>query len=596
MRKSTRALLAVITLSLGGSAQASGESPDASHSHNSALIRDLRSIAKRGALTQRELNRLIAIAKKDGVAQTASAMPPVRCSTADRMGALRWAHAHGAKLISLKRPAFAGFIQSESLEIRVHYEDISQLRTAKWILKTAERAWAHQVDTLQYRAPFTDNEQGNPVVGQWFYIGDAGDDAGAYTEPLSDIPSTTISDCSSRIVVNNTTAYEAIEETVYHELNHATQMATDCTEAISAFENFTTAAEHLAFPDSLAFTMGFLPEFQRYPEYPLDYWTQSSSPGEPSALYQYGAALFPIFLHDRFGNKAPEALREIWESFAQEGTVEMMPWGITCDKGNHPNWFEGLDKYLKAHGSDFRTAFAEFSAWRAIVGARDDKAHFLFGANYDNPQMAGAHSKLPASGSSTVREYGSQYIPLFTAGYQNFLHAKIVGAPESTWAASLLLRRKGKDVERVIVPFKDATGEITVPSLSGVSEVVLVVSQLEDESHAPDALDYDNDRAFSWSLEGAPIIDTGVPPSDASRLDASPSSPVGDAAMRSLDGSPALFEFIANENVAGGTAGCACLLATFPSSTDDPWALAPAGLFLSAILGRRRRRNPLSNA
>lgn len=52
------------------------------------------------------------------------------------------------------------------------------------------------------------------MQGMWLYVADAGMGGGRYTEPLSDVPSTALSDASSRVIVDSADLPGYVGETV----------------------------------------------------------------------------------------------------------------------------------------------------------------------------------------------------------------------------------------------------------------------------------------------------------------------------------------------------------------------------------------------
>jgi MYXO-CTERM domain-containing protein len=512
---------------------------------NQDVARLLQGLAANGQLSHADASRLTADALDRGegprVPIARSANGSVGCLNEAVRLTRAWAKTKGAELQSFP-PSSVGHVDSQTLPLRVYYQTDGDKPTAAAALKAAEQAWQQQVVQVGYPQPFTgDLNTSEPLPGLWIYVADTGVEGGGYTDWLQDIPTTPISDCSSYVVIDDQNSGADIDTVVAHEFNHTTQMATDCVEAISAWENFTTAVEVHYFPNDWTFTY-FVGSFQRYPEYPLDYWSDPYG-GEDIAYYQYGAALFPIYLQERFGGGNVTTLRDFWYSFAQQGTLKCSHAGCFSDKPNNPNWFQGTDNVLKTRGSNFEEAFDEFSVWRAITGMHDDHQHFKHGSEYEGVAIAREHSlaMLPVNGEALdVYEYGSRYIRLTPDGQWGEVHFSVTVDPDAAWSASLLLGRFGLPVQRLPMSFTNGRADLNVPSFSGVSWAILVVSQHADSSHNPDDMEYGTARAFSYVIEKVmpepapeplpePVPEAGPDVKDAAVETLSPAAPVNDA-------------------------------------------------------------------
>jgi hypothetical protein len=354
------------------------------------------------------------------------------------------------------------------------------------------------------------------VPGLYVYVVDSYQYAG-FAEPLADVPSTPACDCAVRVIINGTINSDQIASTMYHEFNHATQAATDCAESPSAWENFATAVQFSLGGRTDSFIIGMIREFQRYPDYSLDYVNDDGSTTGPTNDYDYGSCLFPLYLLDRFGAGDPRFLREVWDSFAENGTMSFGSFGSHCSTGNVPDWFQGLDTVLRQRGSSLDDAFSEFSAWRAVVGERDDLAHFRNGALLPEPTIERTITEaLPAHGTALAHEYASRYFLIQPAGgLPAWLQVKVVGSPEARWSGSLLAWRPGLPVACTPLEFSAATGTAGL-STFGVSRVELVASQIADNSHSTDAKDFQSSRSFSYEIEGwTPAAGCGCSASDA---------------------------------------------------------------------------------
>jgi MYXO-CTERM domain-containing protein len=590
---------ALLALSASPASAAPSGAPGAQP--NTGLAKLLDAMARRGELRAADATRLSHLARAQGAGPRIPERSPsgrAPCLTQAMIQAKAWAHSQGAPVFKTPPPS-TGSITSTKAPLRVYYSTGDE-GLAKQVMASAEATWAKQITDVGYPQPYTDGDLGPVVPGLWIYVASTGMGGGGYTEPLDDVPSTPVSDCSSRVVVDPENPPDFIEDVVVHELNHTTQMATDCAETISAWENFATAVEHTFNPYSYVFSQGFLPEFQDHPEMPIDFWTQDEQ-GSPNMYYQYGAALFPVYLRDRFGGGDVRILRDLWYSFAQKGTVTVNPWGIATSEGNDPHWFKGSANVLATKGTSFDEAFDEFTVWRSITGKHDDGAHFKVGKQYETVRLATSHSlkSLPAKGTFTLREYGSRHIELRPDSFTGSIRASVTVDPAASWGGSVLLWRGGKPVERIKLGFQAAAGEATVPSLAGVSRAMLVVSQRKDATHEPDDMEYDTERKFSYAIESLEPPDAGpgpdAAPPDAGDAGTDTTPPVPEAATwdankpkdsgsKTDSGAPAVEEPATPQPAESG--GCGC------RTVSGAGSAAPVGLVIAmaAAAGMRRRK------
>lgn len=485
-------------------------------------------------------------------------------------------------------------VDSTQFPIRVFY-DAGRKSQAQTALQYAEAAWQRQVVQLGYRAPHTLGDPDPVQLGMDFYFA-ASDEWAGLTVPLADIPSTPLCDCSSRMFLNDYLHGSDMATTVEHEFNHATQGATDCGETISAWEGFTTAVESIAYPDDQS-NRYMLREFQNWPEFPLDYWSYPSGPGTsgmPDALYQYGAAVFPFFLKDRFANGDPAFLREVWESFKQDGTYD--PGFGGCIEGNDPDWMQGLDTLLKTKGSSLPEAFAEFAVWRAVVGRYNDGQHLKNAGYVPAPAVAVIFQGFPVRNYLLVRKWGTRYLEYVPASdSEGPLSITITGRLPALWIGSVMLWRQGQAVEVRPLTF-DAKGvaSLQTPFLAGIDRVLIAVSQVAGPEYRTDDRDYETAQSFQYSVAQLAGQDAAQPPGpDAAPPgpDAEPAGP--DAAPAGPDASLAADAASADADapaVDSGAAepvqeseGCGCGAAGGAS--------ALLGLFgLGALLARPRSR------
>jgi len=540
------------------------------------LARSLEAMAYRGEISPADLRHLKREAFLRWPEARGTAPPPVICQNEAVRAARSFARARGVPVLAYP-PPYTDFIESRRFPIRVYHENAATMAQA--VLVAAEDAWYHQVDVVGYPAPHTDGDEGPVIPGLWIYVTDAGGAAG-YAEPLADISWTEECDCSVRVVMDRANSLSDVPIIVSHEFNHATQLATDCTEVISAFENFATAVMNRAYPDDSR-PLPRIAEFQAYPEWPFDYWTGDYW-DTPSNAYQYGAALFPLYLDARFGRADLTFIKDVWNSFAQNGTVTVNEWGWpTCSAGNHPDWFEGLENTLARHGATLDEAFDEFSYWRNVTGPYDDGMHFPDGDTYAGiAATAMSLASLPASLLRMVHEYGSTHVLLTNTAGSAPLEIRVDVDDGATFGTSLLLWKTRGNVERRIGVFNGSTAVFSVESFDEVTRAVVVVSQRSDGNYDPDDMYYSTVRSIDVSA-----VHPSVPP-DAGTPDlwVAPDAPLpvgeggADAATSSGQGL-----------LRPAPRGCACQAGGAPTPPGWPSVL---GIVPAVLLARRRGARP----
>jgi MYXO-CTERM domain-containing protein len=258
--------------------------------------------------------------------------------------------------------------------------------------------------------------------------------------------------------------------------------------------------------------------------------------------------------------------------------------GASCDMGNVPDWFQGLDALLKTtQSSSLKQAFNEFGEWRAVVGGWDDGAHFVDGKHYPLPTVTVELATFPRSAWLDAREYGTRYLEYVpNSESEGSLVVTITGKTETTWSGAILLWHAGEKVQRVDLAFDDATGIATAETgpLLNVQRVLIFVSQLTDGTHSTDAQDYDNARFFKYAVTQRAGLDAGAPPGP-------------DAAVTGLDASAADAAIIDGWDVGAATradgganphsgGGCGCAAAGAPG--------ALVGLLALGLVFLKRRR------
>jgi len=422
-------------------------------------------------------------------------------------------HALLVCLLLLGAPSGAAELASELAPVWVEYQ-AGEEALALATLAAAEAAWPRLFVELGHATPWTLDPGGAAVRGARIRLGATPMGAGgAMAEWQADVPATPACDCSATVLVDRATSPESelLAEGVLHELIHAGQYAVDCTEAPAVYEAFALASLFHERPDSPVVRLG-LREFQRFPERPLDLFTLDMPCDglRPCFGYVLGAGLFPLFLIERFEGGDPAALAPLFATFGQAGEALVGPPHPRCEPANAPDWLEGVDAWLRARGSSFPEAFAEFACARAVTGAHDDGATFSRGGEIPAPVVGRAHPWLPAEGTRSLFELGSAYVELplpAPAGLRIELEADRAAA----WTAALLVWRAGQPVERLPIALVEGRAVAELAVAPGATRLLLAIAQLHDGEHDPDRMDFTQLRQVRYRVEAlAGPADGGV--------------------------------------------------------------------------------------
>ncbi|MCP4704993.1 MAG: hypothetical protein GY865_10310 [candidate division Zixibacteria bacterium] len=159
---------------------------------------------------------------------------------------------------------------------------------------------------------------------------------------------------------------DAVRVTAAHEFFHAVHFGMDWTEwegddamfaRIYWWEMTAVWMEEMMYDDINDY-YGYLPSFFELPWIGLRNFNTSAY---PLALHPYGAAVFPIFLTERWGD--PTIVRRIWEECR--------------DLGIGPQFGEAVDNAvveISGGTHDLTDAIREFSVWNMFTGNRANRA------------------------------------------------------------------------------------------------------------------------------------------------------------------------------------------------------------------------------
>jgi hypothetical protein len=282
----------------------------------------------------------------------------------------------------LQRPVgLSSRLSDDGLPLLVHAGE-GRDELAGLVLREAAAAWRVQIEGAGFPPPLRDDvgfedgvfEDGGFEDGA---SGDPGDHPdivdGALDIYLSALPpgigAVTVSgrdvDQDPRhdrrptfIVIDPGQPQDVVAAAVHHEFQHALQFAIDARESAMWFESTAVAFEVRGRPDVTAWHLA-VPSFQRQPHAPLstDGVTFFDFGGDDDLRYEYGAALFPLFLDDVYGAGDGVIVRELWQSAA--GHADDID-----EDTNRPDWLTAVPAVL---GVSFAEVLLEFVAWRALA-------------------------------------------------------------------------------------------------------------------------------------------------------------------------------------------------------------------------------------
>ncbi|MBW2523767.1 MAG: hypothetical protein JRI23_06310, partial [Deltaproteobacteria bacterium] len=253
---------------------------------------------------------------------------------------------------------------TEPYPMRVSYGSPGLQAKAERVLQAAITSYELQVQDWGFWEPPIEDGLGS----YRFYVMDAGGAAG-YTAPYLEVDTTDHYDSYTYIVIDPSLGDVSLDATVAHEFNHACQTAMDVGELRSFMENTASYIEAKVFPSSAPLMAGMFPYFQNQPFRSIEYMRTYETDG-----YEYGGALWALFLTHHYGDDDPRWLREVWEGSVQSS------WH------NEPDYFDALDELLASDGG-VREAMHTFAEHRFFVGADDDGHHLPHAGNWHGAEV-----------------------------------------------------------------------------------------------------------------------------------------------------------------------------------------------------------------
>ncbi|HKE18933.1 MAG TPA: HmuY family protein [Kofleriaceae bacterium] len=188
---------------------------------------------------------------------------------------------------------------------------------------------------------------------------------------------------------------EGISVLTSHELFHAVQSAYQPElAAVSWTEGTAVWNEEKTFPeqgDYERFVAGFL----AHPQRPFER-SGGSGFGDP---YSYGAALWPTFLDERYGDGVVERAWEACESL-----------------GPGADFLEAVGQVLAEDGGSLEAAWTDFTRWNLFTAERADPARFYQGgADLVSVDIDDGVTQAGAAASS-VEGLSAHYVPIAVTG------------------------------------------------------------------------------------------------------------------------------------------------------------------------------------
>ncbi|MEZ4241779.1 MAG: MYXO-CTERM sorting domain-containing protein [Myxococcota bacterium] len=275
-------------------------------------------------------------------------------------------------LRAARRPAEAGYVDSERYPIRVHYRQAAdEQRVIDVVLPAFETSWEIEVEQMGWPAPPPDDGVGGSDAYDVYFTNED-TYGGAWTWGFG--PDVTPGDNWYSVP-----SYIAMDDRwipddqmlvfACHEFNHALQYTIDARERrVFPWESTAEAMTDLV-DDASDLYMPELRDFQELPFASLvfDGYASEVEAYRRNSFYEYGGSIFGTFLEERYGNKDGTTLLAVWDALAD-------PSG-----SDEPDYLDALGT-LDGDAPSAAEVYLEFAVWRMFAGVDDDGAHFEEGA------------------------------------------------------------------------------------------------------------------------------------------------------------------------------------------------------------------------
>ncbi|MDY7231041.1 hypothetical protein [Hyalangium rubrum] len=297
-------------------------------------------------------------------------------------------------------------LRSTKYPVMVHYYREVEKETAQKVLGYIEKGWDYHANQLGMRPAITDASECGPDDAFDVFVWKG--HRGCLVNALSGEDSTAWDDRRGYMIVDAWGPYggSELEETVVHEMAHASQAADDWYESPITFEMSAVFTDQVY---ANRYIKTYLNDFQAHPDWALDYYDKYET------WYMYGSSLYLLYLKDRFFDGQPRFISDIW-------LASRNPPGAQDDQTlNDPDFADAIDGLLSSQGSSYVQTVPEFSRWRWYTGDHVDDRHFRhFKDGLDNLKAAKltlAAQQEAAPGTISITEnapmmLGTSYIEL----------------------------------------------------------------------------------------------------------------------------------------------------------------------------------------
>ncbi|AKQ66354.1 hypothetical protein A176_003266 [Myxococcus hansupus] len=252
-------------------------------------------------------------------------------------------------------------LRSRTLPVLVHYYREVERETARQVLAYVEKGWDFHVTRLGMRPAITDQGECGPDAAFDVFVWKG--HRSCLVDVLSGDVSTPWDDRRSFMIVDPWGPYggEELEETVVHEMAHASQASDDWYESPVMFEMSAVFTDQMY---ANRYIKTYFDDFQAHPDWALD------RDDKYETWYMYGASLYLLYLKDRFFDGDPRFLSRMW-------LASRNPPGAETDPAlNEPDFADALDAMLADKGFSYVETVPEFSRWRWYTGDHVDDRHF----------------------------------------------------------------------------------------------------------------------------------------------------------------------------------------------------------------------------
>jgi len=218
-------------------------------------------------------------------------------------------------------------LESSLYPIVIHFDaaaSADETTRAQAILDALEVSWDVQVDQLGFQPPVIPDAEGGPEFdvylfeyfwGSAFVAADGWDDA---------VVGDGLNSASSYMVIDNRLPTAWVNSYVAHEFNHACQWATDFTElTLPIWEGTANAAAGWTFGADAGWDIN-VGSWQEASDWPalVGQGAYTWYGGGVGYYFEYGSALFVVFLDEKYGAGDGMKGAELWANAANEGFTQ----------------------------------------------------------------------------------------------------------------------------------------------------------------------------------------------------------------------------------------------------------------------------------